>query len=472
MCVKMYGLARLAAIPALILFAAAPAAAQTLPQSRAQIRLSYAPLVKSVAPAVVNIYAKRRIRVEGRVSLFDDPIFNRLFGGTLFGGPARARIEKSLGSGVILRADGLIVTNNHVIDKAEEIRVVLSDRREFAAKIVLADKRTDIAVLRIDTGGLELPFLELGDSDLLEVGDLVLAVGNPFGVGQTVTNGIVSALARTSIGVADFRSFIQTDAAINPGNSGGELVGMDGMLIGVNTAIFSRDGGSLGIGFAVPSNMVRRILASAVSGKPLVRPWLGFTGKPVTSEIAKSLGLARSVGVLIEKVHRQGPVARAGLKPGDVIVAVGRHDVDDVQALRFRVATRPIGDSVTFEVIRRARARDVTFELIAPPEDPPRNLTLIRGHNPFAGATVANLSPAMNTELGIEIDLTGVMLLEIQPGSTVARLGFRPRDIIREVNGQPIERVSDLDEVASPEGNSWRIVFRRGKRDIQFDVSG
>jgi serine protease Do len=462
----MHGFFRLIAVPVLILLAAASAAAQSLPQSREQITLSYAPLVKAVAPAVVNIYAKRRVRQPVRNFLFNDPIFNRLFGSF-----TRERIEKSLGSGVILRADGLIVTNNHVIDKAEEIRVVLSDRREFAAKIVLADKRTDIAVLRIDTGGLELPFLVLGDSDRLEVGDLVLAVGNPFGVGQTVTNGIVSALARTSIGVSDFRSFIQTDAAINPGNSGGALVAMDGKLIGVNTAIFSRDGGSLGIGFAVPSNMVRRVLASAISGKPLVRPWLGFTGKPVTVDIANSLGLERPVGVLVEKVLRKGPAQLAGLRPGDVVVAVGRYDVDDVHALRFSVATRPIGETVTFKVIRRAEVLKLTFALVAPPEDPPRNLTLLHGRNPFAGATVANLSPALDAELGIEGGLRGVILLKIQPGSTAAQLGFRPRDIIRAVNGDRVERVRDLHAITSGAPRSWRIIVQRDGRDIGFEVS-
>ena len=463
----MHGFVRLAVVSALILFALAPAAAQSVPQSREQITLSYAPLVKAVAPAVVNIYAKRRVARQRGNFLFDDPVFKRLFGGF-----TRQRVEKSLGSGVILRADGLIVTNNHVIDKAEEIRVVLSDRREFAAMIVLADKRTDIAVLRIDTVGLQLPFLVLGDSDRLEVGDLVLAVGNPFGVGQTVTNGIVSALARTSIGVSDFRSFIQTDAAINPGNSGGALVAMDGKLVGVNTAIFSRNGGSLGIGFAVPSNMVRRILASAVSGKPLVRPWLGFTGKPVTVEIASSLGLERPVGVLIEKIRRNGPAKLAGLRPGDVVVAVGRYDVDDLQALRFSVATRPIGEAVTFKVIRRAKVLKLTFDLVVPPEDPPRNLTLLHGRNPFAGATVANLSPALGAELGIEDELSGVMVLKIEPGSTAARLGFRPRDIIRAVNGEPIARVRDLDAIVARRQRDWRIILRRGGRDIGFEVSG
>ena len=316
MILPMKGICLSLATFGLVAILATPALTQSLPQNRNQIRLSYAPLVKKAAPAVVNIYAKRLVRSRGGTSLFDDPIINRLFGDYPFQDFPRERLENSLGSGVIVRSGGFIVTNNHVIDKAQAITVVLSDRREFAAKLMVADKRTDIAVLKVDTNGEALPFLRLGDSDSLEVGDLLLAVGNPFGVGQTVTSGIVSALARTSVGISDFRSFIQTDAAINPGNSGGALLAMDGRLVGVNTAIYSRDGGSLGIGFAVPSNMVRRILDSAISGKPLVRPWLSFTGTPVTSEIANALGLVRPVGVLIEKIDHNGPGKRAGLAPG------------------------------------------------------------------------------------------------------------------------------------------------------------
>lgn len=450
----------------------APVLAQSVPQSRDQIRLTYAPLVKQSAPAVVNIYAKRLVRRQGRGGLFDDPIFNRLFGDSPFRGFSRERLENSLGSGVIVGSAGLIVTNNHVIDKAQEITVVLSDRREFAAQLVVADKRTDIAVLKVDTKGEKLPSLDLGDSDALEVGDLVLAVGNPFGVGQTVTSGIVSALARTSVGISDFRSFIQTDAAINPGNSGGALLAMNGKLIGVNTAIYSRDGGSLGIGFAVPSNMVRRILDSAISGKPLVRPWLSFTGKPVTSEIAGALGLDRPVGVLIEKVRYSGPGKRAGLVPGDVVVAVGEHDVDDVQALRFRIATKPIGESVELSVVRRGELHALPFDLVAPPEDPPRNMTLIKGRNPFAGVTVGNLSPALGEEIGVDGSLDGVIVVRIEKRSTAARLGFRPHDIIRVVNGREVKRVIDLERAAAEPEQRWLMEIQRGDRSIQFQVSG
>jgi serine protease Do len=333
---------------------------------------------------------------------------------------------------------------------------------------MVADKRTDIAVLKVDTKGEALPFLRLGDSDSLEVGDLLLAVGNPFGVGQTVTSGIVSALARTSVGISDFRSFIQTDAAINPGNSGGALLAMDGRLVGVNTAIYSRDGGSLGIGFAVPSNMVRRILDSAISGKPLVRPWLSFTGKPVTSEIANALGLVRPVGVLIEKIDHNGPGKRAGLAPGDVVVAVDRHDVDDVQALRFRIATKSIGESVDLKVVRRGELRTVPFDLIAPPENPPRNLTLIRGRNPFAGVTVGNLSPALSEEIGLEAGLKGVLVVKIEKQSTAARLGFRLNDIIRAVNGVEVKRVIDLERSAADRKLRWQLEIQRGDRTIQI----
>ncbi|MEX2617965.1 MAG: Do family serine endopeptidase [Alphaproteobacteria bacterium] len=446
--------------------------AQTVPVSREQIRLSYAPLVKQAAPAVVNIFATRQVQQSRGPTLFDDPLFNRLFGDFPFGGFTRERIENSLGSGVIVDAGGLIVTNNHVIDKAQEIKVVLSDRREFDARIVLADTRTDIAILEVEAEGLNLPYLALGDSDSLEVGDLVVAIGNPFGIGQTVTSGIVSALARTSIGISDFRSFIQTDAAINPGNSGGALVAMDGRLVGVNTAIFSKTGGSLGLGFAVPSNMVRSVLESAVSGKPLIRPWLSFTGKPVTPEIASALGLDRPVGVLVERIHQNGPAENAGVKVGDVVVAVGDHEVDDVQALRFRIATRPIGDSVDLRVVRRGTPRTIRFSLVAPPEDPPRNLTLLRGRNPFAGATVGNLSPALGAELGAEDLVEGVVLLGIQRGSTAERLGLRPQDIIREVNGRRIDRVMDIESIVAQPQERWRVVLTRGDRTLQFEVAG
>lgn len=455
------------------LFTPTAVPADTVPTSRAQIDLSFAPLVQKAAPAVVNIYAKRLVRRRSRQTLFDDPIFNRLFGDSPFGGFTRERLENSLGSGVLVDPGGLIVTNNHVIENAQEITVVLADRREYAAKIVITDKRTDIAVLRVDPAGEQLPFLQLDESDDLEVGDLVLAIGNPFGVGQTVTSGIVSALARTSVGVSDFQFFIQTDAAINPGNSGGALLAMNGRLVGVNTAIYSRNGGgSLGIGFAVPSSMVRTVIDSAKRGRPITRPWLSFTGKAVNAEIAGALGLRRPVGVLVENVHPSGPAAQAGLRAGDVVIAVGRHEVDNGEALRFRVATRAIGRQVNLKIIRRNEVFDLPFNLVAPIENPPRDLTAIDGPNPFSGLEVGNLSPALAEEIGMKDSLAGVVVMKVDGRSTAARLGFKPKDIIREVNGETIETVQDLLRAGSREAGRWRLVIRRKDRNLRLEVRG
>ncbi|MDD3446446.1 MAG: trypsin-like peptidase domain-containing protein, partial [Zavarzinia sp.] len=299
---------------------------RAVPESQSQVLLSFAPVVKASIPAVVNIYTKKRVAV--RNPMMDDPFFRRFFGDQMQGMP-RERVEQSLGSGVIVGADGTIVTNNHVIEGADEITVALSDGREFEAKLQIADPRTDLAVLKLDSGGETLPTLSMADSEAVEVGDIVLAIGNPFGVGQTVTQGIVSAVARTKVGVSDYRFFIQTDAAINPGNSGGALIDLKGRLVGINSSIYSRDGGSLGIGFAIPSSMVRSVVAAARSGGRIVRPWLGATGQPVTSDLAAGLGLDRPRGVLVNGVAADGPAAKGGVKVGDVILSVDDHPVGD-----------------------------------------------------------------------------------------------------------------------------------------------
>lgn len=441
------------------------------PESREQVTLSYAPVVKRTAPAVVNIYAKKIVQRRSGPALFDDPFFKRFFGDNFpFGGAPKERIENSLGSGVLVRADGVVVTNNHVIADAQEITVVLSDRREYDAEIVLADDRTDLAVLRIDTNGEDLPSLDFGDSDALEVGDIVLAIGNPFGVGQTVTSGIVSALARTRVGVADYRSFIQTDAAINPGNSGGALVSMDGHLVGINTAIFSKSGGSLGIGFAVPANMVRAIVDSAIEGRPLVRPWLGFVGRAVNADLALALGMPRPVGVIVEQVVEDGPAVEAGLIPGDVVMAVNGHDVEDAQALRFRLATRRIGETVELTVLRKGKERSVTMPLEAPPEVPPRNTTMLKGRHPFSGTKLANLSPAVVEELGLKGQPRGVFILAIAKRSPAARLGLRPGDILVSINDRKIALVRDATKILDAGAESWDIAIRRGERVLKVEV--
>ena len=438
-----------------------------IPENSRQVTLSFAPLVKQVAPAVVNIYTRTVVQTRGQASpLLDDPFFRRFFENTPLGQPQQ-RVQNSLGSGVIVDATGLIVTNFHVVGGSSEITVVLSDRREFEAKIELADERTDLAVLRIATGGERLPFVPIRDSDDLEVGDLVLAIGNPFGVGQTVTSGIVSALARTTIGIADYRFFIQTDAAINPGNSGGALVTMDGGLVGINSAIYSRgNGGSIGIGFAVPSNMVRAVLAGVATGGRVVRPWFGAGGQTVTSELAANLGLPRPEGVLINSIHPNGPAARGGLRQGDIVTQINGRDVDDPEALRFRIATLPIGGKARLAVLRRGQPVELTLALEPPPETPPREETLLQGSHPLAGASIANLSPALADELAMGAELSGVTVLKVTRGSPGARLGLQTRDIVLSVNGAEAESVGRLRQLLaqSPKDKLWRIAIKRGDK--------
>jgi Do/DeqQ family serine protease len=437
-----------------------------IPDSRQQITLSFAPVVKRVAPAVVNIYTRTVVQArQAQSPLLDDPFFRRFFENSPLGQP-RQRVQSSLGSGVIVDASGLVVTNFHVVKGSTEITVVLSDRREFDAKVELADERTDLAVLRIDAGGEPLPTVPVRDSDDLEVGDLVLAIGNPFGVGQTVTSGIVSALARTTVGIADYRFFIQTDAAINPGNSGGALVTMDGGLVGINSAIYSRSGGSIGIGFAVPSNMVRAVLSGVGAGKRLVRPWFGAGGQTVTSELAANLGLRHPEGVLINNIYPNGPAARGGLRQGDIVTEINGRDVDDPEALRFRIATLPVGGKAQLTVLRRGQPVALALSLEPPPETPAREETLLQGNQPLAGTTVANLSPALADELSLGSEITGVTVITVARGSPGARLGLQARDILLSVNGSEVDSVSRLRQLLGrPAADKrWRIAIKRGDK--------
>ena len=438
---------------------AVPAASETRPPvSREELHISYAPVVKKAAPAVVNVYSRRVIQT--RSPFFDDPMFRRFFGDQSPFGLPRQRVQQSLGSGVILDPAGLVVTNRHVVQAAEEITVVLNDRREFEAKLVIADEHADLAVLRIDPHGERLPALELGDSDRLEVGDLVLAIGNPFGVGQTVTSGIVSALARTGIG-SDVSSFIQTDAAINPGNSGGALVDLEGRLVGINTAIFSQSGGSIGIGFAIPTVLVRTVLQAATTGAPIRRPWLGATGQEVTAEIATNLGLPHPGGVLVKSVAPASPAAAAGIKVGDVILAIEGHELSDPEELRFRVATMPIGKPATITTWRSGQRSNLAVTLSAPPETPARQTTLMPNGTPLAGATVANLNPAQADELGLDTTARGVVVVGVKEGSLAERLGVNSGDMIASLNRRPIESVGQLQEVLTA-GGPWTFGIRRG----------
>ncbi len=400
--------------------------------------------------------------------LFTDPFFQRFFGASP---EMRQRVQQSLGSGVIVRADGVILTNNHVVEGGQDIVVALSDRREFKAKVLLADSHTDLAVLKIDTRGERLPTVQFGDSDHLQVGDIVLAIGDPFGVGQTVTMGIVSALARTQVSASDYQFFIQTDAAINPGNSGGALVTTDGKLAGINTAIYSRTGESIGIGFAIPANLARRVVEGALGGGVKL-PWFGADGQAVTGDIAQTMGLSRPGGVLLKYVYPGGPAARAGLKTGDVVLSVDGIDVEDMQALNYRVATHRAGDTVKARVVGGGPARDVSVTLGLPPEVPPRMLTLIGGRNPLTGARVENLSPAVAVDLDMAFSAKGVVVVSTSTNSLAGNYGFQAGDIVRTVNGVEIHSVGELIHALNAAGGHWDLVVDRGGQRLTLNVDG
>ncbi|MGB6921807.1 MAG: DegQ family serine endoprotease, partial [Methylovirgula sp.] len=443
--------------------AGAQAAERAVPQSRAEVTLSFAPVVKKAAPAVVNVYASRTDRTP-RNALFEDPIFRHFFGDSPElrpGGPT----AQSLGSGVLVDPSGLVVTNYHVIQGMTDVRVALSDRREFEADIVLRDQRTDLAVLRLKGGG-PFPYMEFDDSDALEVGDIVLAIGDPFGVGETVTQGIVSALARTEEGISNYGFFIQTDAAINPGNSGGALIDMDGRLVGINSAIVSQTGSSVGIGFAIPSDMVKIIVATAKSGgKEVKRPWLGAGLQSVTKEIAESLGLDRPAGVLVTDVTPKSPAAEAGLQHGDLITGIDQQPVVDVEAFSYRFATKPLGSAVSLAVLRDGKPLLLTVKLITAPELP-RDPIKIQGDSPFAGATVINISPAVAEEYSLDSAKQGVVISDIDDDSRAAVLSLQKGDVVLAVNDTKILTTHDLERATSVQHDFWKISISRGDQII------
>ncbi len=450
-------------------------ARETVPQTQAQMQLSFAPLVKKTAPAVVNIYAKRVVKSQMRMAspFFNDPFFSQFFGNPSLGGPVKERFESSLGSGVIFDSAGLIATNTHVIKGAVEIRVVTDDGREFDAEKVLIDERTDLAILRIDPKDEKLLSLPLGDSDALQVGDLVLAIGNPFGVGQTVTSGIVSGLARTGVGPTDYRFFIQTDAAINPGNSGGALVDMQGRLIGINSMIFSQGGGSLGIGFAIPASMVRTVIEAARHGDRVIRPWTGVNAQSVTPDLLESLGLNRTRGALITRVHPQSPASRAEIKAGDVILSINGHDIQDPEELQFRLATVTIGQEIHMMVSRAGKSFVITMQAEAAPEIPARDAVTVAGKSPLTGATLANLSPAVADETGLPFEETGVVVTAVEQGSAAARLGVSIGDIILMVNGAPTPAMLEMKTAlkASSDVRRWQVQIKRGQQVLNLMIT-
>jgi Do/DeqQ family serine protease len=435
-----------------------PQVQRRVPFGQEEIQLSFAPLVRETAPAVVNVYASQQ--VQARSPFAGDPFFEEFFGRRQM--PRRA--QSSLGSGVIVEQSGYVVTNFHVIRNADEIRVATADGREFTSEVLLRDESLDLAVLKIEAPE-PLPVASLGNSEALEVGDLVLAIGNPFGVGQTITSGIVSALARTHVGVSDFGFFIQTDAAINPGNSGGALINMAGEVIGINTAIYSRTGGSIGIGFAIPSNVVRAVVDSAMAGLDYFeRPFVGAGFENVTPQVAEALGMARPLGALVLSVTPGGPAERAGLVPGDVVLAFNGAPIEHPDALGYRLATHPIGSVATLEVLSQGSERSVQIELVRAPEGASAAEIVIDGRSPFAGATVAAMSPRVAQRLGVRSEATGAAVVEVPPRSLAARAGLRPGDIVIDVNGEPIDSAEKLQQVAATQTRWWRFTIERDGR--------
>ncbi len=447
-----------------------PAVERTTPQSAAQITLSFAPVVQAASPSVVNVYATR---IEQRaVSPFaNDPFFSRFFGDQSF--QTRPRESRSLGSGVIVDEGGVILTNSHVITGATDIRIALNDGREYAVDLVVEDQQTDLAVLRVrETGGSAFPAISFADSDALLVGDLVLAIGNPFGVGQTVTSGIVSALARTGVEASDYEFFIQTDAAINPGNSGGALVDMEGRLVGINTAIYSQSGGSVGIGFAIPANMARLVAEAGASGGEIVRPWFGAKMQAVTSDIASSLRMAAPHGAMITEVAPGGPAERAGFRSGDVILSVDGQRIDDPSAFNFRLATRPIGGTASLERLRGDAIEAIEFLVEAAPLPDDDAVATISGNTRFAGLTVRQLDPALSDSKGLPYDTSGVIVVAVEPGSPAEAMGLRLDDIILGLNDADITDARTFEQIASQRARTWQIILQRNGRVSRSIVSG
>jgi serine protease Do len=437
----------------------------------------FSAVVKAVTPSVVNISTSRVMRSAELEERFDDPFFRRFFGDEFFRrfGMPEERRQSSLGSGVIVDPNGYIVTNNHVISNADEIKVLLSDKREYLGKVVGTDPKTDLAVIKIE--GMDLPTARWGDSDRLEVGEYVLAIGNPFGLNQTVTMGIVSATGRANVGIADYEDFIQTDAAINPGNSGGAMVNVRGELVGINTAIFSRSGGYQGIGFAVPSNMVRSVLDSLIKRGKVVRGWLGVSIQGVNQDLAKKFGLSEAKGALVSEVLGGSPAAKGGIKSGDVIVEFDGKRVEDQTALRNIVAQTPVGKNVKVKVIREKGEKTIGVTVSEQPrdvaaagEEPGGGTRGEVAHTALAGLQVQELTAELANRLGLPADAKGVVITEVDPGSKAAASGLRPGDLITEINREPVHNLADYKRVANKLGKEDSPLLLVKRREGKFFV--
>jgi Do/DeqQ family serine protease len=429
-----------------------------VPTSQPQITLSFAPVVKATAPSVVNIFTTT---VPQRQSPFtQDPFFQQFFQGI---GRSTPEEQNALGSGVIVSSDGIILSNNHVVDGATEIRVVLNDRREYPAEVMLADPDVDLAVLKLK-GAHDLPALKFDDSDALQVGDLVLAIGNPFGVGQTVSSGIISGLARSALQVGNGKGYyVQTDAPINPGNSGGALVDMAGGLIGLNTAILTQGGGSEGIGFAIPSNLAAAFVKQAEAGaKRFAKPWAGITAQDVDAASADSLGLPQPEGVLVADLDPASPFATAGLATGDVILTLSGAPVNTPQEMNYRLAILGAGGKAPVTWLHAGAQKSAEVALIPPPDDPPRQTLTINDNVLLRGATLSRINPAVRAEMDLPADAEGVVVVDAQ--DYAAQVGLQPGDILQAINNTAIAIPQDALKATRQRISLWQFdLIRQGQ---------
>lgn len=447
----------------LLLSWAAPVwAEQTrIPQSQAQMQLSFVPLVKEATPAVVNIYAKV-IRQSRRSPFRGDPFFERFFNDF---GAERPRVQNSLGSGVILSSDGIVVSNFHVVGNATDIQVVLADRREFEAEVLLGDAASDLAILRLK-GAEDLPHLDFRASDTVEVGELVLAIGNPFGVGQTVSSGIVSGLARSGTATGKGRGyFIQTDAPINPGNSGGALIDMAGRLIGINTSILTRSGGSNGIGFAIPSDLVAAFVQQAEAGRDVFgRPWAGIRGQSVDADMADAFGLDFPEGIIVSGLHPASPFAQAGLQVGDVIVEVNGGVVNTPPEMIYRMTTAGLGQLARVKRLRDGRAEEISVRMIEAPDVPMRDARKLSARDVLEGLEIARTNPAVIAEFNLALEAEGVVVID--PARLGRRVGLKRGDVIEAINGEAVDHPDAMIAMLRARLRSYDLTVLRGNQRI------
>ena len=437
---------------------------------------TFAPIVRNAQPAVVSITSTKVVKVSGDENLapfFNDPLFRQFFGDRDAGpqnrsGKPHEEREQGLGSGVIVSPDGYILTNNHVIEGANQIEVYTADQRELKGRVIGTDPQTDIAVVKVEAK--DLPTLPIADSAQVQVGDIALAIGNPFGIGQTVTMGIISATGRGNLGIEDYEDFIQTDAAINPGNSGGALINTSGQLIGVNTAILSRAGGNQGVGFAVPANLARSVMNQLLRNGKVMRGYLGVMIQPVTPEIAKAFNLPDARGALVGEVTPDSPAAKAGLMQGDVITELNGERVDESRALRLKISQLAPGSSVRLKVIRDGNPREITVTLgELPNEKAAANNAQPENSSP-SGLSVENLTPQLARQLALPSNVSGVLVTGVQDGSRADDAGLRRGDVIQQVNRQPVRNVAEFERAMKQAGDKSTLLLVNRNGHTSFIV--